>query len=51
MLALRQIKLKHAWEHQLFPEDCVITLYAADVSKTIKQVNIHKASLPGGAVV
>ena len=25
------------------PEDCVITLSAADVSKTFKQVNIHKA--------
>ena len=33
------------------PEDCVITLSAANVSKTFKQVNIHKAAgtngLPG----
>ena len=33
------------------PEDCVITLSAADVSKTFTQVNIHKAAgadrLPG----
>jgi hypothetical protein len=33
------------------PEDCVITLSAADVSKNFKQVNIHKAAgsdrLPG----
>ena len=26
------------------PNDCVITLSAADVSKTFKQVNIHKAA-------
>ena len=25
------------------PDDCVITLSIADVSKTFKQVNIHKA--------
>ena len=30
------------------PEDCVITLSAADVSKTFKQVNIHKAAGPDG---
>ena len=29
-------------------EDCVITLSAADVSKTFKQVNIHKATVPDG---
>ena len=33
------------------PDDCVITLSAADVSKTFEQVNIHKAAgsdgLPG----
>jgi hypothetical protein len=31
------------------PDDCVITLSVADVSKTFKQVNIHKAAdgLPG----
>jgi hypothetical protein len=29
-------------------EDCVITLSAADVSKTFKQVNIHKATGPDG---
>ena len=28
------------------PEDCVITLSAADVSKSFKQVNIHKAAGP-----
>ena len=28
------------------PEDCVITLSAANVSKTFKQVNIHKAAGP-----
>ena len=30
------------------PEDCVITLSAADVSKTFKQINIHKAAGPDG---
>ena len=30
------------------PEDCVITPSAADVSKTFKQVNIHKATGPDG---
>jgi hypothetical protein len=29
------------------PEDCVITLSPADVRKTLRQVNIHKAGLPG----
>ena len=29
-------------------DDCVITLSAADVSKTFKQVNIHKAAGPDG---
>ena len=29
-------------------EDCVIMLSAADVSKTFKQVNIHKAVGPDG---
>jgi hypothetical protein len=28
------------------PADCVITLSVADVSKTFKQVNIHKAAEP-----
>ena len=28
------------------PEDCVITLSAADMSKTFKQVNIHKVAGP-----
>ena len=28
--------------------DCVITLSLADVSKTFKQVNIHKAAWPDG---
>ena len=28
------------------PDNCVITLSAADVSKTFKQVNIHKAAGP-----
>ena len=28
------------------PDDCVITLSVADVSKTFKQVNIHKDALP-----
>ena len=32
------------------PDDCVITLSVADVSKTFKQVNIHKARLPGGVL-
>ena len=27
-------------------DDCVITLYVVDVSKTFKQVNIHKAAGP-----
>jgi hypothetical protein len=30
------------------PENCVIPLSAADVSKTFKQVNIHKAAGPDG---
>jgi hypothetical protein len=30
------------------PGDCVITLSVADVSKTFKQVNIHKAAGPDG---
>ena len=30
------------------PDDCVITLSIADVSKTFKQVNIHKATAPDG---
>jgi hypothetical protein len=30
------------------PDDCVITLSIADVSKTFKQVNIHKAARPDG---
>ena len=30
------------------PDNCVITLSVADVSKTFKQVNIHKAAGPGG---
>jgi hypothetical protein len=29
-------------------DDCVITLSVADVSKTFKQVNIHKAAGPDG---
>ena len=29
-------------------DDCVITLSVADVSKTFKQVNIHKAARPDG---
>jgi hypothetical protein len=29
-------------------EDCVITLWVADVNKTFKQVNIHKAAGPDG---
>jgi hypothetical protein len=28
------------------PDDCLITLSVADVSKTFKQVNIHKAAGP-----
>ena len=30
------------------PDDCVITLSVANVSKTFKQVNIHKAARPDG---
>ena len=30
------------------PDDCLITLAVADVSKTFKQVNIHKAAGPDG---
>ena len=30
------------------PKDCVITLSTADVSKTFRQVNIHKAAGPAG---
>ena len=28
------------------PDDCVITLFVADLSKTFKQVNRHKAAGP-----
>ena len=30
------------------PDDCVIKVFIADVSKTFKQVNIHKAAGPDG---
>lgn len=30
------------------PDDCVITLASADVSKTFKQVNFRKAAGPDG---
>ena len=30
------------------PDDCVITLSVADVSRTFKQVNIYKAAGPDG---
>ena len=30
------------------PDDCVIKLSVADVNKTFKQVNIHKAAGPDG---
>ena len=30
------------------PDNCVITLSAADASNTFKQVNIHKAAGPDG---
>ena len=30
------------------PDNCVITLSIADVGKTFKQVNIHKAAGPDG---
>ena len=30
------------------PDDCVITLSVADVSKTFKKVNIHKSAGPDG---
>jgi hypothetical protein len=30
------------------PDDCVITLSIADVSKTFKQVNVHMAAGPDG---
>ena len=30
------------------PDDCVVTLYVADLSKTFKQVNIHQAARPDG---
>ena len=30
------------------PDDCVVTLSVVDVSKTFKQVNIHKAAGPDG---
>ena len=46
MLASRQVTLKHTWAHQLF--SCVITLSTADVSKTFKQINIHKPAGPDG---
>ena len=32
------------------PNDCVITLSVVDVSKTFKQVNIHKAAGPDALV-
>ena len=33
------------------PDDCVTTLSVADVNKTFKQVNIHKAAVPDGLPV
>jgi hypothetical protein len=30
------------------PDDCVFTLSVADMSKTFKQVNIHKSAGPDG---
>ena len=51
LLASRKATLKHAWEHQLFWNDCVIMLSIAAVSMTFKQVNIHKvAGLPGSVL-
>jgi hypothetical protein len=47
MLASRQATLKHAREHQLFWMT-VITLSVADMSKTLKQLNIHRAAGPDG---
>ena len=47
MLASRQATLKHAREHQLFWMT-VIMLLVANVIRTFKQVNIHKAAGPDG---
>ena len=33
---------------QVVPDDCVIKLSVANVSKNFKQVNIHKAAGPDG---
>ena len=41
---MRQATLRHA----AVPDDCVITISIADVSKTFRQVNIHKAVGPEG---
>ena len=42
MLASRQVTMNQS----VVPDNCVITLSAADASNTFKQVNIHKAARP-----
>jgi hypothetical protein len=34
--------------HEAVPDDCVIMLSVANVSKTLKEINIHKAAGPDG---
>jgi hypothetical protein len=48
MLSFREETLKHVLGPPAVPEDCMITLHIADVSKNFKQVNIHKCVGPNG---
>ena len=48
MLAIEASNTETCMRASTVPDDCVITLSAVDVSKTFKQVNIHKAAGPDG---
>jgi hypothetical protein len=48
MLALEANNTETCMRASAVPDNCVITLSSANVSKTFKQVNIHKAVGPDG---
>ena len=48
MLASKVSNTEPCMRVKAVPDDCVITLSRVDVSKTFKQVNIHKAAGPDG---
>jgi hypothetical protein len=48
MLASKESKTEACMRASAVLDDCVITFSIADVSKTFKQVNIHKAAGPDG---